>query len=62
MNIIEPLELHRLSGSELYAGREVIQVKRSVKSQQKNPSKKDKLKTVIECCHYDIVCVSLTVP
>ena len=37
---LEPLELHGLGESQLYAGQEVIQVKRSVKSQQKNLSKK----------------------
>ena len=33
---VEPLELHGLGRSELYASREVIQVKRSMKSQPKN--------------------------
>ena len=55
---VEPLELHGHGGSELYAGREVIQVSEI----PENPTKKDRLKTVIECYHYDIVCVSLIVP
>ena len=37
---VKPLELHGPGGSKLYAGREVIQVKRSMKSQQKTHQKR----------------------
>ena len=49
---VKPLKLHGLGGSKLYAGQEVIQVI----NPNKKPTKKDMLKTVIECCHYDLPC------
>ena len=40
LDTVKPLKLHGLGGSKLYAGPEVIQVKRSMKSQQKTHQKR----------------------